>query len=965
MNNLIKYSLVFILSLGFVYPEIKLTIPLITPEEVNNRENFSLIIGIMAEFQEEINDEASTSGNGLFLQSLEDNLNYINYDNISRCNPINHMVLDPPPHNTAYFNSQLIAVQNYYSKVYGEQQFDVHMIDSVFTVTKEMKEYAYSNLAITDLYVESVELAKNQVEEYFNINPQYNIANTLIVVFHAGLGQDFAAPLFDPTPYDIHSAYIDNNMIIEHDNQLGNDDFYAYSFNEGILLPETLNMIYYDVVEDWYSPSLTDVDELENSYCDIQFGMTGLFAYFLGYKFGFSPMHSTENITEVESQGFSVPTRIGQFGLMDIGMFNGRGIMPALPSSYTRDKLDIEDAIDITSSTLENQFESFDLSQRINNDEIYKLRISSNEYFLFENSNNEFYYSLCNRNYSLDELQNFFQTECNYLQDGEICDYNCDGIEDEENEYVFWLDIARDNNLLIINNETGVIEGLINDNYDLGMPGSGILMWHIDESLTSNNDRDNKMVHLEEADGIINIGLSEPFFGAGWIIDGWHNDYWFNGNEFYEQLNSGNNTVLVNETSIPNSNLNSNTPSYFEIEIASPISEDMTINISTVNDYFTITEIDTDIDRILGNDGYCMFYVNDNASSINDIKTYGSGDYCDLEYLSELDFDLSCSKDLNQFDNDDSILFHPSLFNGLCLVEEISYIENGNILSIDNPELPEGLFGYSDNFEIEEFTAAYSDGVVFPTRAHALGDIDQDGFDELIEFSAEDGDLYISNYNRSLLNGFPITLTCLYPLIADIIGDNHPEIICANPDAISIVSHEGNIEYSLPYNDYHLMGPFLLINNNKISYICGNKAITFNKIYNDDINDNIYWSNIYSTTYNYPIVQGPSVEYRMLLNNNISQESQFGIDVSRAYNYPNPFSGLTSFRYFVGTSQSVEIKIYDAAGFLVDTINDDELVANDYNEISWNANGYLPGLYFGALKSDANETKLIKILITE
>ena len=93
--------------------------------------------------------------------------------------------------------------------------------------------------------------------------------------------------------------------------------------------------------------------------------------------------------------------------------------------------------------------------------------------------------------------------------------------------------------------------------------------------------------------------------------------------------------------------------------------------------------------------------------------------------------------------------------------------------------------------------AAYSDYGAFPTRIHALGDIDQDGFDELIELS-EDGDLYISNYNRSLLNGFPITLTCLYPLIVDIIDDNHPEIICANSDAISIVSYEGNIEYSLP-----------------------------------------------------------------------------------------------------------------------------------------------------------------------
>ena len=959
MNNLKIYILILILCLGYVYPEINLAIPSNIPKISNNREDFSLLIGVMAEFQEEVNDESSTSGNGLFLQSLENNLNYINYEDILRCNPNNHMVLDPPPHNTAYFNSQLKAVQNYYTKVYNQEKFDIHMVDSVFTLTKEMREYAYSNLAITDLYVESVELAKTKIEDYLNLNSEYSIDNTLIVVFHAGLGQDFSAPLFDPTPYDIHSAYIDNDMMTEHDNQSGNENYYAYSFNEGILLPETLNMLYYDVVEDWYSPSLTNVDELENSYCDIQYGMTGLFTYFLGYKFGFSPMHSTENITEIESQGFSVPTRIGQFGLMDIGMFNGRGIMPALPNPYTRDQSSIQNAIDITTRALEDQFESFDLSQRINDDEIYKLSISPNEYFLFENSNNEFYYSSCSRNYSLDELENFFQTECNYLQDGEICDYNCDGIEDEEIDNVFWLDIARDNNLLIINNETGVIEGLVDDNYDLGMPGSGILMWHIDESLSSNNDRNNKMVHLEEGDGIVNLGLSQPFFGSGWIIDGWQYDYWFNGNEFYEQINSDNNLVLINETSIPNSNLNSSTPSYFEIEIVSPISDEMTVNISTVNDYFTITEIDTDIDRILGNDGYCMFYVSDvNATSVNDIKTYGTGEYCDLEYLSESDFDLSCSKDLNQINiNLDRILYNNDFYNGLCLLEGGSFIDlDGAIFSLLHPEFPRGPIGYSDNFNsLIEFEVNNS--------GCSLGDLDQDGFDELIQ--STDGFLYANNYNGGLLNGFPLQLSCNQTLVVDIINDNHPEIICGSEldELFFVISFEGNIEFSFPHYGFNY--PFILVNNNQISLINGNKEIVFNQIYDDNINDNIYWSNLYSTTYNYPIVQGPSIEDRMQLNEAVDQDSQFGIDISRSYNYPNPFSGQTKFRYFVGTSQSIEIKIYDAAGFFVDTINDNDLIANEYNEITWNAEGYLPGLYFAALKSDSNETKLIKILITE
>ena len=274
-------------------------------------------------------------------------------------------------------------------------------------------------------------------------------------------------------------------------------------------------------------------------------------------------------------------------------------------------------------------------------------------------------------------------------------------------------------------------------------------------------------------------------------------------------------------------------------------------------------------------------------------------------------------------------------------------------------EFPDGPLGYSDNFEgLVEFEVSH------PIGNYALGDIDQDGFDELIEYYDTNNLLYVSNYNGSLLDGFPIQLECYNPLIADIVNDNHPEIICLDNNEISVVSYNGQIEFSFPNYGYDIER-ILLNENNQISFINGNKAITFNQ---EVYNDNIYWSNINSRTYNYPAVQGPNVEGvggRKELNNFVIEESQFGIDVSRAYNYPNPFSGVTKFRYFVGSSQSVEIKIYDAAGFLVDIINDNELIGYEYNEIAWNANSYAPGLYFGALKSDANETKLIKILITE
>ena len=84
-----------------------------------------------------------------------------------------------------------------------------------------------------------------------------------------------------------------------------------------------------------------------------------------------------------------------------------------------------------------------------------------------------------------------------------------------------------------------------------------------------------------------------------------------------------------------------------------------------------------------------------------------------------------------------------------------------------------------------------------------------------------------------------------------------------------------------------------------------------------------------------------------------------------AYNYPNPItSGNTTFRFFVDSPASkIVIRIYDAAGFLVDKLYADNLIPNTYNEITWNTNNLDSGLYFAELISDKKESKLIKIVI--
>ena len=117
--------------------------------------------------------------------------------------------------------------------------------------------------------------------------------------------QDFAYPSLDPTIYDLNSAYIDTMMMkdIVPTNVLQGGN--SYDIKTGVLLPETQNIIYYNVVEDIFGNPDYDTDDL----CDIQVGMTGIFAMLLGYELGLPPMFNTE----------TGDPGVGFFGLIDHG----------------------------------------------------------------------------------------------------------------------------------------------------------------------------------------------------------------------------------------------------------------------------------------------------------------------------------------------------------------------------------------------------------------------------------------------------------------------------------------------------------------------------------------------------------------------------------------------------------------------------------------------------------------------
>ena len=904
-------------------------LPLNKTQSTNSNSSINSMIGIMVQFALEQVDDPNTTGDGHFL--LEQVSEAYN-----RCNGF---IVDRPPHNKAYFESQMLSVSNYFSNVSNGQQIfnEIHILDAVYELPNSMASYSQSDSNLTNAFKDALYLAKDDLLEFDNI-----LENSIIIVFHAGIGQDFAVPLLDPTPYDLSSAYVDSNMLDGWDSlsELG------FNVEHGIILPETQNHIFYDVIEDLFWS--------ETDFCDYQIGLTGIFSLLMGYALGLPPLYNTD----------TGDAGVGVFGLMDYGSNNGRGIIPSLPSPWTRILKNWTTSINMTNDVSTQDYLVFNTEP----DNIYRFDVSDYEYFLIENKSN-----ILSNGESLTDI---------------VSDYN-GPYNDQEfpNGYSNWFDaiisandICGDTLNIFEFSEDSVITKVID--YDLGLPNSGLLVWHIDESYLNlnngiNNNVSNRAVAVEEGDGALDIGFEsyalfsndDPTSGTKW-------DFWYRGNEAYhyannvpykcfnpetyalmdifyvsECINNGGiwlKTEVFDTYSRPNSHLNDNSKSFFSFEILDSISNTARIKARYVSS-IPYLDFNYDYDKVLGTSDSFVYYGENINNSILELNM-DSFLLNNTQWGGESDIYNQNSIILTGNDN------IPQLFN---INYEFAYLDplNNNIVPLDN-EFWLGHFLNTDS--INELTYQNNSFIIddliitpdyYPYDGISIADIDGDGLDEII-FVTEDGQIVAYNSNGTLVNGFPIGEN--YHGILLILSEKETDelvMVCRNLSHIELIWLDGSI-ISLPS-----------LNQNSDIMVIANYLTDGSRYYNINsetssfqIGDNNYWLKRYNNHSNYPLSSGIHVQP------NYSSSNQ---DITNFYNYPNPIKdGKTKFRFFINSpTNDVDINIYNISGNKIDQLSRNNVTLYEYNEIEWNTKELLPGLYFAEIVSSGNKQKIIKVVV--
>lgn len=961
------------------------------------------ILAVMVEFQEDRYD--ATVGNGKFGSVYTQDYG--------------DTIIDPLPHNAAYFSDHLEFAKNYYKKVSnGKVNIAYNVLPEVLTVSKYMRDYipVYNSNDFTPLGNFAKEVWELADKKFANVRfSDYD----LFVIFHAGVssGIDLGSFTIDR---NLPSIYLSPGSL----KKIFGDQFNGFPvqnnsalINNTILMPET------------ESRESTDI---EGTIHLDEFSINGFLVSNIGSYLGLPDLLDTE----------TGKSAIGRFGLMDSQGLNASfGMFPPEPSPWEKMYLGWEQPI-----TVPLEDERIGIATRLsavfNDTTLIKIPISSSEYFLVENRQQ-------------DARKDFVKITCK--RSGSI--YTKIVHPDSLGVYYITPDSLNG----------GVVIDV--DEFDASVPGNGLVIWHIDENIINQNIADNRInagdvkgVYVEEADGIFDIGQSFfTIFGDQVIGEGSNEDFWYKGNpaELY--------TNRFSSDTKPNSNSDTGAKSLITLENFSGISNNMSFDIKYGDELIkkietTQTQFSSPLSISVPYNGFNTFNVLDGNKLLR--LEGNSPEVLDLPRFSNIK-QASISYEGSEYilgSVDDTVKFYikstaTDLYGNFSIGTEIT---SPFVITIDNNELYgiagtkdgsliriklKSLEGNKDGYqysiskiaddEITQMCKPFNDNsgyfsaitktsvvdassnkVVLPyntIKAEMVYDWNRNNYSTIIltnnkrfyiinngsiisEFEVESsgivnnfsmlldnklgkqfivlnnfGRIVVYNLNGSIVDNFPLNYSDVFnytstPITADINGDLVTDIIA--------ISYNGNLHafdgktgkeiepFPITVGVSSTVMPFIY----KYSSPLSGSPVDLQAIAVIDKNNYLHsWIIGTNGQPNWGSEFGNSMNNSTVKVNQSEQVTSDFFPVDKAYNWPNPVYGsATNIRCYVDENSQVTIKIFDLTGDLVDQI-ESRAVGGFDNDIKWNVSNIQSGIYYAHLEvlsdSGKSASKIIKIAV--
>lgn len=412
-------------------------------------------------FQYETVDDPNTTGRG--QMNVSDPLANPS-DSAAYYAAVGHWI-DPPPHDSAFFNAHLRALNEFWrsaSRDIVDLSWDIFPrgATSVYTLPDPMSSYGICSDNISDIigglekyFVDCIQLADTAQNINPGVYPDIDFSQyDAIFLFHAGSDRQNDIG-FPPTCSDLFTGFIKFGDSVAVDGG-------SWFVRTALLMPETAS-------QDNRATALNAV-----------------MAHEFGHQLGLVDLYSTRTFM----------TQLGDFALMDDNGFgtgvdfgfaagNVFGAVPVMPSAWSRAYLGYDQVVDVRDSVDVRLVAATAPSDARR---VARIPISEKEYFLLEN-----------------RVQNIYPDPGNIQR-----------LQADSSNVILWP-------VRVITTPGG--DSLVpSGEYDALMPGDGMIIYHVDEGVAGedydgdglNNFEDNQLqldpyrrfISIVEADGLVNFG---------------------------------------------------------------------------------------------------------------------------------------------------------------------------------------------------------------------------------------------------------------------------------------------------------------------------------------------------------------------------------------------------------------------------------------------------------------------------
>lgn len=416
-------------------------------------------------------------------------------------------------HDFAFFDRWMVHLHDFFDDAsHSQYNLAYTLYPEVITLARPMSYYGSDSTEridarIPELVADMVSIVDSQID--------FNSYGGLII-FHAGAGQE--SDISKIRSEQIWSTFITRRDLQDY-YEPENDSYPGYPTDDGAIL-KNIVLVPESQYQDYFP---AEGEENAEAYL---FSIYGVLTHQFGHLIGLPTLFDNDS-----SNGYS--QGIGNWGLMGTGVWNGNGYVPAQVSAWCRMYLGWEDVITINEDTEDIVVDYF-LDHNPSAKRLYKVPISSTEYFLIEN-----------RQQNPDASLNPYNGQPSYsfklLPAG------------EQEYYENYPELPYFNFMTnrYIGSEWDFFLPGLGGPVPSGNPvdGSGLLIWHIDENIINanftanfdrnriNSDASHKGVDLEEADGIQNLDTAVyDIYKYGSPFDSFRKD---NNDYFGNQLVDG------------------------------------------------------------------------------------------------------------------------------------------------------------------------------------------------------------------------------------------------------------------------------------------------------------------------------------------------------------------------------------------------------------------------------------------